>query len=100
VFNDIIKSDALRRGKSIRPAPATPGATPGTNSWMGSGISQPPPNMEQMLSILGQQPGMTPELLRQILEDKKNRMAVQPIMDPKAVVGGRGAGIFDYRTQL
>lgn len=83
MFNDIIKSDALRRGTSIRPGPGTPQA------WMGtSGVSQPPPNMESMLQILGQQPGMTPELLRTLLEDRKNKMALQPTFAPGTMVAG------------
>jgi hypothetical protein len=44
--------------------------------------------MESMLQILGQQPGMTPELLRTLLEDRKNKMATQPVFAPGTMVAG------------
>ena len=93
MFQDIVKSDALRRGKSIRPGPGTP------SSWMspasGGGMSPPPaPNTDMMMQILSQAPGMTPELLRQILDQQKNKMA-PPVIDPRAIVGAA-----NYRTPL
>jgi len=92
MFDDIVKSDALRRGKSIRPGPGTP------SSWMspaGGGISTAPAaNTDQMMQILSQAPGMTPEILRQILQDQKNKMA-PPVIDPRAIVGAA-----NYRNPL
>lgn len=88
MFTDIIKSDALRRGKSIRPGPGPVGG------MAMSGVG-PPPNVEQMMQILGTTPGMTPELLRTLLEDRKNKMATQPVFDPRTMVAGA-----NYRNPL
>lgn len=91
MFTDFIKSDALRRGKAMRPAPGDP------TSWMTPGI-QPPSNFEQMFQILQSSPGMTPDLLRTILNDHRYKMATKPVFDPKSIVP---APIFtDYRNPV
>lgn len=83
MFNDLLKTDDYRRQRAVRPQP------PAQNAWMGAGLTpQPPQTQEQMIQILTQSPGMTPDLLRTILEDRKNKMATQPTFAPGTMVAG------------
>jgi hypothetical protein len=73
-----VKSDAYRRQTSTRPAQPMASLSP---------ISQPPPNFAQMFQVLQSSPGITPELLRSILEGYKHQQRNPPVMDLKAQVG-------------
>ena len=78
--NLLTKSDNLRRGRFVKVPQPNPTA------WMTPQV-QPTPNMESMMAVLQQSPGITPELLRQIMEEQRRQKQNMPVNPPGAAVG-------------